>query len=177
MGHRLDAALARARLTRQPDTCTLHGVDNLHGEPADTRLVTILPVPRDGLHAAAAASAAAAEPALAHATAHADIQPIPGGGGATPFALERADLVLLVSPQQRRTVVSAVALKSLFGLTPAEARLAHALARGATVESYAQAAAISVATARTQLRATLAKTGEKRLQDLIRMLATLPAPH
>jgi len=66
-------------------------------------------------------------------------------------------------------------LGQLFGLSPAEARLAQALAQGLSVESHAAQCQVSVSTVRTQVRAILGKTGCARQQDLVRMLAALPS--
>lgn len=66
-------------------------------------------------------------------------------------------------------------LIQLYGLSPAESRLAGELMRGQSMDDYAQNFNVSVNTARTQLRAVLAKTGFKRQQELVRMLAALPA--
>lgn len=63
----------------------------------------------------------------------------------------------------------------LFQLSAAEARLGHAISKGLSVDEYADTACVSVATVRTHLRAILAKTHQKNLQDLIRLLNNLPS--
>lgn len=68
-------------------------------------------------------------------------------------------------------------LRQLFGLTGAEAELASALAQGLRVSEHAVARGISEATARTQLKSVLQKTGARRQQDLARLLAILPRGH
>jgi len=45
---------------------------------------------------------------------------------------------------------------------------------GHSIEQYAITYSISVATARTQLRSILKKTGVSRQQELVRLLASLP---
>ena len=60
------------------------------------------------------------------------------------------------------------ALKVLFDLTEAEARLASALVAGSTVEQYAQHRGVTVGTARYQLSQVLVKTGSRRQADLVR---------
>lgn len=65
-------------------------------------------------------------------------------------------------------------LMAMFGLSPAEARLAHQVAGGLSLHDYADRFHVSVATARTQLRAVLRKTGAGRQQDLLRLLAAIP---
>ena len=67
------------------------------------------------------------------------------------------------------------ALVQLYGLSPAEARLAKELASGLSIDEYAEKFHVSVATARTQLRAILSKSRYARQQDLVRMLAALPS--
>jgi DNA-binding CsgD family transcriptional regulator len=62
------------------------------------------------------------------------------------------------------------ALASRFGLTPAEARLAEALERGASLKEAAAAFGISEGTARQQLKSVFRKTGVARQSDLIRSM-------
>lgn len=87
---------------------------------------------------------------------------------------QRAEVVLLFNAGDRRATARPSQLIDWFGLTPAESRLAYELGAGCSVDQYAAKYAISVATARTQLRAVLKKTGALRLQDLIRLLAGVP---
>jgi DNA-binding CsgD family transcriptional regulator len=86
-----------------------------------------------------------------------------------------ADLLILISSPEKQAVVTGRQLMQLFGLSAAEARLGHSIARGLTVEEHADLACVSIATVRTHLRAILAKTGERRLQDLIRVFANIPS--
>jgi DNA-binding CsgD family transcriptional regulator len=88
-----------------------------------------------------------------------------------PFADCRA-LLVLVDPEQRQAPPEAT-LRSAFGLTPAEARLASRLANGAAVETVSDALGITKTTARNQLKAVFAKTGVHRQAELVAMLATL----
>lgn len=87
----------------------------------------------------------------------------------------RAELLVLVSVPQAQRSVTAHQLMQLFSLTSAEARLAHALARGWSVDEYAKVQGLGMPTVRTQVRAVLDKTGTTRQQDLVRMLALLPS--
>lgn len=64
---------------------------------------------------------------------------------------------------------------TLFGLTPAEARLARALAQNETLADYAAQNQLSLATVKSQLRHILAKTGTARQAQLIRLLTAIPA--
>lgn len=87
----------------------------------------------------------------------------------------RAEVLVLVSVPQAQRSVTARQLMQLFSLTQAEARLAHALARGWSVDEYARVQGLAMPTVRTQLRVVLDKTGAARQQDLVRMLALLPS--
>lgn len=82
-------------------------------------------------------------------------------------------LMLLIAFEKRAPPGTPL-LRHLFGLTGAEADLAGALAQGTPVSEHALARGISEATARTQLKAVLQKTGTRRQQDLARLLAILP---
>lgn len=62
----------------------------------------------------------------------------------------------------------------MFGLTPAEARLACGLLEGHTLVEYAHATGVNIETARTQLRAVLTKTGTRRQAEMMRLLGKLP---
>ena len=62
-----------------------------------------------------------------------------------------------------------------FGLTPAEARVAVAIADGQTVEKIALRHRVSVKTVRTQLGAVFSKTNTARQADLVRLLVAMPA--
>lgn len=68
---------------------------------------------------------------------------------------------------------SVAALRELFGLTPAEARLTCSLVSGFTISEYAGAMGITRNTARTQLASILGKTETRRQADLIRSIAGL----
>lgn len=88
--------------------------------------------------------------------------------------LARASVLVLVRSRTRQRMLSVDQLMQLFRLTPAEARLARALAHGQTPEAYALDAGIALATVRTQLRAALAKTGTRRQTELVRLLVSVP---
>lgn len=64
-------------------------------------------------------------------------------------------------------------LKSDFGLTPAEARLAAILKDGGSLAEAAEAIGVSVNTVRNQLRAVFEKMGLRRQSELVRAIAEL----
>lgn len=83
-------------------------------------------------------------------------------------------LRIQVTCQDEQESVTPAQLSQIFGLTHAEGRLAHALSSGLSIDEFARESRISVATARTQLRSVLLKTGQNRQQDLVRLLARIP---
>jgi len=83
-------------------------------------------------------------------------------------------LVYLTVPEAQRHATAAQ-LMQMFGLTQAEARLAHALVQGSTVDEYAEAQGLAMPTVRSQVRAVLDKTRTTRQQDLVRLLSAIPS--
>jgi DNA-binding CsgD family transcriptional regulator len=162
-GKLLEDTLARVRASRHPESVTLRTMT-----ASDTGIqkyyLTVLGVPLDG-HDSIRPSGL-----LNQSSPIADRPNIHG-----PFSiLPSADLIVLISSPRRSTTVSAKQLMQLFQLSPAEARLAHALGKGLSMEEYADEACVGLPTVRTHLRSVLKKTSERRQQDLVRMLASLP---
>ena len=62
-------------------------------------------------------------------------------------------------------------LSGLFDLTPAEARVARALATGLSIEDTARRFGVSMQTVRNQLRAVFIKTATTRQSELLSLLA------
>jgi len=83
-------------------------------------------------------------------------------------------LIYLTMPDAQRHATVAQ-LMQIFGLTQAEARLAHALVQGSSVDEYAQAQGLAMPTVRSQVRAVLDKTRTARQQDLVRLLSAIPS--
>ncbi|WP_263367217.1 helix-turn-helix transcriptional regulator [Edaphobacter bradus] len=65
-------------------------------------------------------------------------------------------------------------LRSLFGLTPAEARIADMLAGGREVGEIAARSGITLETARFHVKRVLTKTGARRQTELVRLMLSLP---
>jgi len=82
--------------------------------------------------------------------------------------------VFLVDPEQNETVPADV-LRTLFGLSRAEARLALSVLGGNSLSETAALNCVSRETVKSQMSAVLAKTGTRRQGELIRLLARLPA--
>jgi DNA-binding CsgD family transcriptional regulator len=78
-------------------------------------------------------------------------------------------MIIIIDPESHSPPESE--LVELFGLSPAEARLAAALMTGKALAEIAGEFGLQVATLRTQLRSILKKAGARRQSDLIRILA------
>ncbi len=89
------------------------------------------------------------------------------GGQAHPAAL------VLVQGASGLPEESQLLLQRVYGLTPAEARLAQLILDGQSPVNAASILQVSVATIRTQLSAVLKKTGAQRQSDLVRQLSPL----
>jgi DNA-binding CsgD family transcriptional regulator len=77
---------------------------------------------------------------------------------------------VIVDPEQHSP--SNADLVELFGLSPAEARLAAALMTGKRLAQIAAEFGVRVSTLRTQLRFILKKIGAKRQSDLVRIFSS-----
>jgi DNA-binding CsgD family transcriptional regulator len=82
-------------------------------------------------------------------------------------------MIVIADPLARRCL-PAEWLRVLFGLTPAEAQMAMALAEGKALKEIAAQARITILTARSHLKQILNKTGARRQGELIRLVMTLP---
>jgi DNA-binding CsgD family transcriptional regulator len=82
--------------------------------------------------------------------------------------------ILIVTPVRPRPAPSPRVLQRLFGLSPAEARVASGLGARQTVTAMADDFGVSRETVRSQLKVVLAKTGTQRQVDLAVLLARLP---
>ena len=89
----------------------------------------------------------------------------------SPFVGARALVVLTTIGGRARPAPAP--LMSLFGLTPAEARLASTLAGGLDPARAAQEIGVSRVTARNQLRTIFAKTGTHRQSELVALLSRI----
>lgn len=88
----------------------------------------------------------------------------------------RCAAMLMLTPVTRPEAPPVELIRSLFDLTPAEARTARGLAAGQTVEDLAMAGGTSANTVRSHVKALLAKTGRHRQADLVALLNGLRLP-
>jgi DNA-binding CsgD family transcriptional regulator len=146
---------------------------------------------REGLRASSAAETAALRAIIASTA-----QAAPSGGaiavsrpsGREPLAVLVAPLrtpvlanvapgacaVAFVTDPEQQPSLTRRRVQRHLGLTPAEADIALAIARGQTVEEAAGELGISPHTARTQLKHALARTGAHRQAELVRLVLTAP---
>jgi len=83
--------------------------------------------------------------------------------------------VIFLSDPNREPVSEARIFAELFGLTPAEARLAQILAAGDSLKEASGQLGVAESTVRSQLKSTFAKTDTSRQSQLVRLvLLTLP---
>ena len=116
------------------------------------------------------------------------------GGGVMPFARPgRRPLQLLVSPlcsasaanpgravvavfladPEQNPAVPTDVLRTLFGLSPAEARLALSVFEGNSLSEAAELNRVSRETVKSQMSAVFAKTGTRRQGELVRLLSSV----
>jgi DNA-binding CsgD family transcriptional regulator/PAS domain-containing protein len=95
------------------------------------------------------------------------VLPQPGSAGFRGAMLQVVD-------GARTLRINPALLARMFGLTPAEAALAGALAAGRSLAEHAARRGVSVETARSHMAAIRRKTGCRRQADLAALLARLP---
>jgi DNA-binding CsgD family transcriptional regulator len=91
----------------------------------------------------------------------------------TTAATSRSRALLNITDLEDLPVPPESLLRRLFDLTPAEVRLAQALARGDTLEHAARALGVRITTARTQLAAIFEKSETHRQAKLVALLSRL----
>jgi DNA-binding CsgD family transcriptional regulator len=90
------------------------------------------------------------------------------------FGLFTPAAIVFLHDPSLRPVTPEVALREVWHLTPAEARLVRAIVGGQRLEDYAAGAGIALATAKTQLRRAFDKTDTRRQTELVRAVAENP---
>jgi DNA-binding CsgD family transcriptional regulator len=93
------------------------------------------------------------------------------GGPSTMIRQRLAACALVVhGVASRIPTVGLQLLRHVYGLTPAEVKVARAIAEGETINSYAERNRLSRNTVASQLKRAFDKTGLKRQSDLVRWL-------
>jgi DNA-binding CsgD family transcriptional regulator len=81
--------------------------------------------------------------------------------------------LLVVTPVTAPAAPRIELMRSLFDLTPSEARVARGLAAGETLDEIASTGGVAISTVRSQLRLVLQKTGCARQAELVALLANV----
>jgi DNA-binding CsgD family transcriptional regulator len=81
-------------------------------------------------------------------------------------------VLLALSDPEAQPELPERAVQRIFRLSPAEARMAVALARGLSPAEYAATARVTHETARSRLKVIFRKTGARRQGELVRQLLT-----
>jgi DNA-binding CsgD family transcriptional regulator len=90
--------------------------------------------------------------------------------------VEGAALVVTIGSAPGETpVVEINRVAQWFGLTPSEARLAHFVAQGQSLQDYAAIRAVSINAARFLLKGVFRKTGVTSQAQLAALIANLPS--
>jgi DNA-binding CsgD family transcriptional regulator/PAS domain-containing protein len=97
--------------------------------------------------------------------------PLPRTQTTMPVQILQSDVMAVVIDPESSTAPPIEALKALYGMTEAEARLTCGLLTGTRLEDYAEHAGISMNTARTHLKSIFAKTETTRQAELVRLLS------
>lgn len=100
---------------------------------------------------------------------------LPVAARPTPLSPRWPAVAITIKDPGVRTLFPAQFLQTVFGLTPAEAELAHALVEGFTLRETAEKLCIQYGTARARLNCIFQKTQTRRQSELIKLiLQTLP---
>jgi DNA-binding CsgD family transcriptional regulator len=88
------------------------------------------------------------------------------------FSSNRPAAIICVTDPERVLLPSEDDLQRSHGLTPAEVRLARALAEGLNLQGAARRLGLTTDTVRTRLKSIFAKTSTHRQSDLVRLILT-----
>jgi DNA-binding CsgD family transcriptional regulator len=163
---------ARAIL-RQGDGLFLHKSELIARNPRETAEL-------QGLIAKAVATAKGTDPygggvlripRSARRPLHILVSPLCGAD--SPLPRNTAAAVFLSDPEKQPAVPAEI-LRTLFGLTAAESRLALSILEGNSLSEAAELHGVSRETVKSQINAVYTKTGTRRQGELIRLLGSLP---
>jgi DNA-binding CsgD family transcriptional regulator len=94
-------------------------------------------------------------------------------GDAMQDLFRRARAIILLTDPDEGVSLDEAVCRMMFGLSPAESRLAIAVGGGQDVAGFADAAGLSIETVRKRLRSVLGKTGTRRQAELAALLGHL----
>ena len=145
----------------------IHECDGLHATQAAMRAVVSTPTGAP-MHAGTGMRLRS----LAGSELHVMVAPLPHWS--EPFGAHACGAVFISNPASALQSLEGV-LRSLYGLTAAEARLAQALVNGLSLQEYADQQSVSIHTVRSQFRTIATKAGVGRQTDFVRAVLTGPA--
>ena len=99
--------------------------------------------------------------------------PLPLDNEATLVSDLKAAALLIIHDPSEQSHVPQTLIRSMFGLTPAEARLLLAVSNGQSLKEYCDEHHVTHNTARTHLRTVFAKTSTSKQSDLVRLTSGL----
>jgi len=82
--------------------------------------------------------------------------------------------IIFITDPERKPWMPTEWLQQLYGLTPAEARLAQLLASGSSLKEASEQLKVAVSTVRSQLNSVFAKTNTNRQSELMQLLLMSP---
>ncbi len=91
------------------------------------------------------------------------------------YNFHQPSVLIFISDPEQQTEAVEEGLQQLYGLTPAESRLATILMRGLNIVEAAAEIGVSQNTARTQSKRIFQKTGTHRQSELVNLLLSSPA--
>jgi DNA-binding CsgD family transcriptional regulator len=94
------------------------------------------------------------------------IAPLVESAELVALAGDRGSLILISDPETRASPELTALLRQMFGLSPAEARLACLLERGLSLTDAARTLRVSDSTVRSQLKQVFAKMNVSRQSEL-----------
>lgn len=98
----------------------------------------------------------------------------PASARASLFTETLIAAVVLVTDAERHVVAPEAVIAAALGLTPAEARLARALAEGLDIAAAAERLDTTAGSLRTRLKVIFTKTDTHRQADLVRVVSAIP---
>jgi DNA-binding CsgD family transcriptional regulator len=102
---------------------------------------------------------------------HATVSRFPASGG---ISTQAATLLVLISQPNRYRVATIEQLIQVFKFSPAEARLARAVAHGQELESFALEQGVKMTTIRSQMASIFTKAQVKRQTELAKLILSIP---
>jgi len=83
-------------------------------------------------------------------------------------------VAIFISDPDRKPILESQVFAQLFGLTPAEARLAQILASGDSLREASEQLGVAESTVRSQLKTIFTKTNTTRQSQLVRLMLLTP---